>query len=352
MFDQSRDREGADRICNAMDNSDHLLDVKHLKMHFPYHGSSRNGTGVVRAVDDVSLSIDEGETLGLVGESGCGKSTLARTIARLYRPTAGEILFRGQDLATLEGEPLRQARRHIQMVFQDPYSSLNPRMKVERIVAEPLRNFGENANLRTRLEELLATVGLDRSALSRYPHEFSGGQRQRIGIARALALNPALVVADEPLSALDVSIQAQIVNLLRDLQQRLRLSYLFISHDLSVVALLAHRTAVMYLGEVVESGPTAELFARPQHPYTEALLSAVPVPDPNAERRRMRIVLKGDVPSPVAPPTGCPFHPRCPYAFDRCPVEKPKLQPYGSAIAAACHLLDEPSRQPRPRATA
>jgi oligopeptide/dipeptide ABC transporter ATP-binding protein len=292
------------------------------------------------------LWIGEGETLGLVGESGCGKSTLARAVARLYRPTSGEIVFRGQDLASLEGESLRQMRRHVQMIFQDPYSSLNPRMTVEKIVAEPLRNFGEE-NTRARVTELLATVGLDVGSLWRHPHEFSGGQRQRIGIARALALNPSLVIADEPLSALDVSIQAQIVNLLRDLQSRLRVSYLFISHDLSVVALLARRTAVMYLGEIVEQGATRELFAHPHHPYTEALLSAVPVPDPKRERRRTRIVLKGDVPSPVEPPAGCPFHPRCPYVFERCRVEKPALQPYGAG-AAACHLLDDPLRLPRP----
>ena len=331
-----------------MNANTHLLDVRSLKMHFPYHGVVRNGANVVKAVEDVSLWLDDGETLGLVGESGCGKSTLARTIARLYRPTAGEILFRGENLAALEGERLRQARRQIQMIFQDPYSSLNPRMTVERIVAEPLRNFGETANLSARLEELIQTVGLDRAALRRYPHEFSGGQQQRIGIARALALRPALVVADEPLSALDVSIQAQILNLLRDLQTKMRLSYLFISHDLSVVALLARRVAVMYLGEIVETGATAELFSRPQHPYTEALLSAVPVPDPDRERKRRRIVLKGDVPSPVSPPAGCPFHPRCPYVFDRCRAEKPALKTGASGRSVACHLLDEPTRTPRP----
>jgi peptide/nickel transport system ATP-binding protein len=329
-------------------SSEHLLEVRHLKMHFPYHGAARNGANVVKAVDDVSLGLDEGETLGLVGESGSGKSTLARAVARLYKPTAGKVLLRGADLAALEGEKLRQARRQIQMIFQDPYSSLNPRMTVQQIISEPLRNFGETAGLAARLKELTEVVGLDRAALGRYPHEFSGGQRQRIGIARALALRPALVLADEPLSALDVSIQAQILNLLRDLQARLRLSYLFISHDLSVVSLLAHRVAVMYLGEIVESGPTAELFSRPQHPYTEALLSAAPVPDPAAERKRQRIILAGDVPSPVSPPSGCPFHPRCPYAFERCPVEKPLLQTDASGHAVACHLVDEPSRTPRP----
>ena len=325
-----------------------LLDVRNLRMHFPYHGAARNGAKIVRAVEDVSLRVDEGETLGLVGESGCGKSTLARAIARLYKPTAGQILFRGQDLAVLEGKPLRQARRQIQMIFQDPYSSLNPRMTVERIIAEPLRNFGETAGLASRLDELMRTVGLDRAALTRYPHEFSGGQRQRIGIARALALRPALVLADEPLSALDVSIQAQILSLLRDLQSKLQLSYLFISHDLSVVSLLARRVAVMYLGEIVESGLTKELFSRPWHPYTEALLSAVPIPDPGLERQRRRIVLKGDVPSPVSPPPGCPFHPRCPYVFDRCRGEKPTLKSDSAGRAVACHLIDEPTRTPRP----
>jgi oligopeptide/dipeptide ABC transporter ATP-binding protein len=342
-----------------MTTSPHLLEVKDLTMHFPFHGkASGDGRRVVRAVDGVSLSIDEGETLGLVGESGCGKSTLARAIVQLYRPTAGEVIFRGENLAALRGERLRQARRHIQMIFQDPYSSLNPRMSVAQIIAEPLRNFGQTEGLDARVRELLGTVGLDEAALRRYPHEFSGGQRQRIGIARALALHPALVIADEPASALDVSVQAQIINLLRDLQARLRLSYLFISHDLSVVSLLSHRVAVMYLGEIVESGPTAELFSRPQHPYTEALLSAVPVPDPKAERARSRILLSGDVPSPVNKPPACPFHPRCPYVFDRCRAEKPALRiqgtgnreqgTEGAAHWVACHLLEEPARQPRP----
>jgi oligopeptide transport system ATP-binding protein len=334
-----------------MSSNDRLLDVRNLKMHFPYHGKSTFGERLVRAVDDVSLWLAPSETLGLVGESGSGKSTLARAVARLYRPTAGQILFRGQDIAQLEGEPLRQARRHIQMVFQDPYSSLNPRMTAEKIVSEPLRNFERNGGqtgYRSRVEELLATVGLQRSALRQYPHEFSGGQRQRIGIARALALRPALLVADEPLSALDVSIQAQIVKLFRDLQQQFRLSCLFISHDLSAVSLLAHRVAVMYLGEIVESAPAAALFSRPQHPYTEALLSAVPVPDPAIERKRKRIVLSGDVPSPVSRPPGCPFHPRCPYAFDRCRVEKPPLTEYVPSFWTSCHLLEEPARTPRP----
>jgi oligopeptide/dipeptide ABC transporter ATP-binding protein len=334
-----------------MTSSSHLLEVRNLAVHFPFHGRAAvGGRRVVRAVGGVSFWIDEGETLGLVGESGCGKSTLARAIVQLYKPTAGEVIFRGENLAALGGERLRRARRHLQMIFQDPYSSLNPRMPVAQILAEPLRNFGETEALETRLRELLATVGLDESALGRYPHEFSGGQRQRIGIARALALRPALVVADEPASALDVSVQAQIINLLRELQARFRLSFLFISHDLSVVSLLSRRVAVMYLGEIVETGPTADLFSRPQHPYTEALLSAVPVPDPRAERSRVRILLSGDVPSPVNKPPACPFHPRCPYVFDRCRFEKPALREYEAGRFVACHLLDEPARRPRPGA--
>jgi len=329
----------------------HLLEVRHLTMYFPVRGS-RDGR-VVKAVDGVSFHIDEGETLALVGESGCGKSTLARAVARLYRPTAGDILFRGENLARLEGEPLRRARRQLQMIFQDPYASLNPRMNVQQIVSEPLRNFPSGRNGRgamaARVAELLATVGLDAAALRRYPHEFSGGQRQRIGIARALALRPALILADEPLSALDVSIQAQIVKLLRELQLKFRLSYLFISHDLSVVAHLSSRVAVMYLGEIVESGPTAEVFVRPHHPYTEALLSAVPIPDPAAERARSRIVLAGDVPSAADKPSGCPFHTRCPYVYERCLMEKPLLVSHAPGRQAACHLLDEPERHPRPK---
>jgi len=328
----------------------HLLEVNNLKMYFPLHrGWMGRGAGVLKAVDDVSFWIGEGETLGLVGESGCGKSTLARAVVQLYRPTAGQVIFRGQDLAALPASRLRQARREIQMVFQDPYASLNPRMTVDRIIAEPLRNYGQTAGLDSRLLELARTVGLDPSALGRYPHEFSGGQRQRIGIARALALHPALVVADEPASALDVSIQAQIINLLRALQAKFRLSYLFISHDLSVVSLISHRVAVMYLGEMVELGPTAEIFSRPWHPYTEALISAIPAPDPRAEREKPRIVLRGDIPSPLNRPAGCPFHTRCPYAFERCASEKPPLREYSPGRWVSCHLLEEPARGPRPR---
>ena len=327
----------------------HLLDVKNLSVHFPVGVSLLGNTrGTLRAVDGVSFWIDESETLGLVGESGCGKSTLARAIARLYKPTAGEILFRGQDLARLEGALLREARRHLQMVFQDPYASLDPRMSVERIVAEPLINYGQEQGVKERVAELLKMVGMDAAVLSRYPHEFSGGQRQRIGIARALALGPALVIADEPASALDVSIQAQIINLLRDLQERLRISYLLISHDLSVVSLASHRVAVMYLGEIVELGPTRAIFSAPSHPYTEALISAIPVPDPCAEHLRRRIVLRGDVPSALIQPVGCPFAPRCPYAFERCRVEKPPLVEHETGRWVSCHLMDEPARQPRP----
>ena len=323
----------------------HLLEVKNLKMHFPFYGKwMGEGKGVLKAVDGVSFWIDAGETLGLVGESGCGKSTLARAIVRLYKPTDGEVIFRGENLTALEGSKLRQARREMQMVFQDPYASLDPRMTVRQIIAEPLRNYGQTSGLDGRLQELMKTVGLDASALLRYPHEFSGGQRQRIGIARALALNPALVVADEPASALDVSIQAQIINLLRELQYKLGISYLFISHDLSVVSLISHRVAVMYLGEIVELGPVAGIFSRPWHPYTEALLSAVPIPDPREEREKIRIVLRGDVPSPLNRPSGCPFHPRCPYVFERCTIEKPPLREYSPGRWVSCHLMEEPAR--------
>ena len=332
-----------------MTTNSHLLEVKSLKKYFPFHGKVAAGAErVVKAVDNVSFWVDAGETLGLVGESGCGKSTLARAILQLYRPTAGEVLFRGENLAALDGRRLRRARREIQMIFQDPYASLDPRMMVKEIISEPLRNYGQKQNLTERLQQLLTTVGLDSSALFRYPHEFSGGQRQRIGIARALALHPALVVADEPASALDVSIQAQILNLLRELQSKLGLSYLFISHDLSVVAHLSHRVAVMYLGEIVELGPTADIFLHPGHPYTEALLSAVPESDPRIERTKTRIVLGGDVPSPVNRPSGCPFHPRCPYAFERCLGEKPPLKEYSPGRWVSCHLLEEPTRRPRP----
>jgi len=317
-------------------------------VHFPIvKGILKKTVGYVYAVDGVNLTVHRGKTHALVGESGCGKTTLGKAILRLGVPVIGEIRYDGVDLVQLSRSALYPYRRKLQIIFQDPYSSLNPRMTVAQIISEPLRNFGLTARLEPRVQELLATVGLDGSASSHYPHEFSGGQRQRIGIARALALNPALVVADEPASALDVSIQAQIINLLKELQGKFRLSYLFISHDLSVISLLSHRVAVMYLGEIVESGPTSDLFSRPWHPYTEALLSAVPLPDPRAERARSRILLAGDVPSPVNKPQGCPFHPRCPYVFERCHVESPLLRENAPGRWVSCHLMEEPARHPR-----
>ena len=323
-----------------------LLSVENLVKHFPERGGlGRRGRRVVHAIDGVSLAIAAGETLALVGESGSGKTTLGRTVLRLHEPTSGRIVFDGVDLGALAARPLRALRRHMQMIFQDPASSLNPRMTVEEIVAEPLAIHGIGAGRaarRDRVAALLERVGLRADALPRRPHEFSGGQRQRIGIARALASQPKLVVADEPISALDVSIQAQIVNLLGDLQTEQRLAFLFISHDLKVVRHLAHRVAVMYLGEIVEIAPVAALYATPSHPYTRALLSAIPSVDPNARRRRL--VLEGDPPSPLAPPSGCRFHPRCPiYAEKRdpaCATRRPPLAPFAGASPghrAACH---------------
>jgi len=303
-------------------------------MHFP---TSR---GVVRAVDGVDLDIGAGETLGLVGESGCGKSTTARGIARLLPPTAGEVRFEGRDLATVSPRELRATRQRMQMVFQDPYASLDPRMTIQDIVAEPLRNFGiaRGGAARDRVRSLLETVGLDPDFARRYPHEFSGGQRQRIGVARALAVEPTLLLCDEPVSALDVSIQAQVVNLLEDLQERFGIAYLFISHDLAVVRHVSDRVAVMYLGRIVETAPSDRLYREPLHPYTRALLSAVPIPDPEIERTRARIVLKGDLPGPGAEVRGCPFRSRCSEAFGRCESEAPALVERRPGHAAACHL--------------
>jgi oligopeptide transport system ATP-binding protein len=322
-----------------------LLRVQGLKMHFPiYKGLLRREAGRIKAVDDVSFEIRAGETLGLVGESGCGKSTTGRAILRLYDPTAGKIELEGRDIARLEGSALRALRPRMQMIFQDPQASLNPRMTVGSIIAEPL---DEHAKLsksarRARVMELMDAVGLNRTFANRYPHEFSGGQRQRIGIARALALHPKFIVCDEPIAALDVSIQAQVVNLLEDLQEKLGLTYLFISHDLSMVRHLATRVAVMYLGRLAEIAPRDAIYAKPLHPYTEALISAVPSPDPEVEAKRKRIILKGDVPSPANPPRGCVFNTRCPKVFDRCYVDVPALLDQGGGRRVACHLYDQP----------
>ncbi len=314
-----------------------LLELGELAKHFP----TRDGRGTVRAVDGVSLALGRGETLGIVGESGCGKSTLARLMLRLIEPTAGSISFDGTDLRKLGAKALRTMRREMQIVFQDPYASLDPRLPVGAIIAEPLEihAIGTRASRRERVGELLALVGLEPDAATRYPHEFSGGQRQRIGIARAIALEPKLVVLDEPVSALDVSIQSQILNLLMELKARLHLSYIFISHDLSVVEHVSDRVAVMYLGKIVETAGAEALFQRASHPYTRALISAIPEPDP--ARKRQRIVLAGDPPSPEAPPPGCPFHPRCPQAMDRCRSEPPAERDLGNGAGAhlvRCHL--------------
>jgi peptide/nickel transport system ATP-binding protein len=297
------------------------------------------GNTIVHAVDNVSLDVFRGETVGLVGESGCGKSTLGRCLVRLYEISAGKIEFEGIDISTAKTGALRPIRQRMQMVFQDPYSSLNPRRRVADLLAEPLKVHGKRsrAEIKERVVELMRLVELLPDHLNRFPHEFSGGQRQRIGIARAIALEPSLVVADEPVSALDVSIQAQIVNLFADLQERLGLTYVFIAHDLSVVRQVSTRTAVMYLGSIVESGPTEEIFKSPRHPYSEALISAVPSADLDRTNRRERIVLQGDVPSPINPPSGCRFHPRCRYATERCRVERPKLAEIEPGRLVACH---------------
>ena len=318
-----------------------LLAVSHLTKH--YASPSRflgRARAVVHAVDDVSFGIAEGETLGLVGESGCGKSTIARTVLRLVEPTAGAIEWRGQSIERLSSSAMRPYRRELQAVFQDPYASLNPRMRAADIVAEPIRNFEDASDeaIAERVRSLFERVGLRADQLNRYPYEFSGGQRQRLGIARALAPRPKLIVCDEPVSALDVSVQAQVINLLVDLQQEFGLSYLFVAHDLAIVEHISHRVAVMYLGRIVELTSTQALFGAPLHPYTEALLSAVPVPDPTV--RRKRLILQGDVPSPMDLPTGCRFHTRCPYAFDRCRREEPVLTEAAPGHMVACHLRD------------
>jgi oligopeptide transport system ATP-binding protein len=355
---------------SAGSNNGTLLSVRDLRVHFPVRRGIlfQKQIGSVKAVDGVDLEVRRGETLGLVGESGCGKSTTGRAILQLERPTSGEVWFDGEELTSLWrhrmgrwvwSDRLRELRRRMQMIFQDPYASLDPRMTVEAIVAEPLVTFhaASGQALRRRVQELLERVGMDPRYIRRYPHEFSGGQRQRIGIARALALEPELIVADEPISALDVSIQAQILNLMQRLQRELGLTYLFIAHDLAAVRHTSDRIAVMYLGHIVEVAEARELYRRPLHPYTKALISAVPIPDPKVERARRRILLAGDVPSPMHPPTGCPFHPRCPEAIDRCRIEVPPLVRIGSVEddrLAACHLvepaaaLDRDGSQPEP----
>ena len=319
-----------------------VLRTDGLVKHFPV-GGGLFGASVVHAVDGVNLAIQSGETLGLVGESGCGKSTLGRVIVGLQPATAGHVYFDGADLARLRGEKLRQTRQHMQMIFQDPYASLNPRMTVGDIVSEPLRNFGvaRGRKAEIRVQEMMRVVGLNPHFVNRYPHEFSGGQRQRIGIARAMILNPSFIVADEPVSALDVSIQAQIVNLMEDLQDQFKLTYLFIAHELSVVRHISDRIAVMYLGKIVESGPSNALRDRPLHPYTKVLVSSVPIPDPDVEAARKPILLKGEIPSPVNPPSACRFHTRCPIAQQICSEVEPPLELKENGRFAACHFAGQ-----------
>jgi oligopeptide transport system ATP-binding protein len=321
-----------------------LIEVVELYKYFPIvTGLFSRHAGDVKAVDGVSFSIEMGETLGLVGESGSGKTTIGRMLLHLLTVTKGSIRYDGAEITTMRADQIRALRREIQIIFQDPFASLNPRMTIGDIIAEPLHihRIARGRAAAARVEELLKLVGLRPYSANRYPHEFSGGQRQRVGIARALAVDPKFIVCDEPVSALDVSIQAQVINLLEDLQQKFRLTYLFIAHDLSVVRHISTRVAVMYVGKIVEISSRDELYRRPLHPYTQALLSAIPIPDPSTERRRKRIVLVGDIPSPVDPPSGCRFHTRCPVAFDRCVSEVPPFKDYGNGHFAACHYVDE-----------
>jgi oligopeptide transport system ATP-binding protein len=323
-------------------NNDVLLKVVDLKMHFPiYRGVFQRQVGAVHAVDGVSFDVKRGETLGLVGESGCGKSTTGRTILQLYKPTAGEVIFEGTDLVGLKREEMRWMRRQMQMIFQDPYASLNPRMTVSEIVGEPLsvHEVGTGKEIQERVAHLLELVGLNPSFAGRYPHEFSGGQRQRIGVARALALQPSFIICDEPISALDVSIQAQVVNLLEELQEQFNLTYLFIAHDLSMVRHISKRVAVMYLGVIMELANRDDLYLEPLHPYTQALLSAVPIPDPLADINRTRVILEGDVPSPVNPPSGCRFRTRCPIADKICAESRPEFREVKANHFVACHMV-------------
>jgi oligopeptide transport system ATP-binding protein len=328
-----------------MSDNEILLEVKGLRMWFPITQGIvfQRHIGDIKAVDGLDFFIRRGETLGLVGESGCGKTTTGRSVLQLYRPTAGDVYFEGQNLCKLKGEPLRRMRRKMQMIFQDPYASLNPRMTVGDIVGEPLEvhNLLKGKDLRDRVMDLLEVVGLNRYFVNRYPHEFSGGQRQRIGVARALAVNPDFIVCDEPISALDVSIQAQIINLLEELQAQFGLTYLFIAHDLSVVKHISSRVAVMYLGKIVELTTREQLYEDPLHPYTQALLSAVPIPDPAVEVKRRRTILTGDVPSPADPPKGCNFHPRCPVKIaGLCDVTDPEFKDVGDEHWVACHRVE------------
>ncbi|HJT56352.1 MAG TPA: oligopeptide/dipeptide ABC transporter ATP-binding protein [Ktedonobacteraceae bacterium] len=336
-------------MVDTLVGSKTLVDIRDLKMHFPLTRGIvlQRVVGYVRAVDGVTFSIERGQTMGLVGESGSGKTTIGRTIVRLYKPTSGQALFDNVDLATLQGEPLRQIRQRVQMIFQDPFASLNPRFTIGSLIAEPMHIYrvGSHSEIRDRTVELLRVVGLRSEYIDRYPHEFSGGQRQRIAVARALSINPEFVIADEPVSALDVSIRAQVLNLLQRLQQQFNLTYLFVSHDLSVVRHVADRIAVMYLGKIVELADRDELYATPKHPYTKALLSAIPIPDPQIEKQRQRIILSGDLPSPIRIPSGCRFHTRCPMAQSICrEVEPPFEAKEGREHYAACHFSERVTR--------
>jgi oligopeptide transport system ATP-binding protein len=331
-------------VTNGKADDPDLVAVRDLYKYFPINaGIFSRHVGDVKAVDGIDFTIKRGETLGLVGESGSGKTTAGRVVLRLLPATKGEVVFEGRNVLELNREQVRKLRKEMQIIFQDPYASLNPRMTVGDIIGEPLTIHGiaKGKAAEERVHELLRLVGLQPYHANRYPHEFSGGQRQRIGIARALAVNPKFIVADEPVSALDVSIQAQVINLLQDLQAQLGLTYLFIAHDLSVVRHISTRVAVMYVGKIVELADRDDLYENPLHPYTQALLSAIPIPDPAVESRRKRIILTGDIPSPVAPPPGCRFHTRCPIAFDRCKVEVPAFKAYGPGHFAACHWVEE-----------